>query len=155
MNLTLSTAAVAGMALAAGLTTTARAFAQSPRFSLEAYGDVRYSHFDYGPDQKTGDNGSPPDSRAETDLAFFVTEMKYWFSPKLYVESEIEYEHGGTGVNLELEYEEFGEYETDIEKGGEVRVEELHLTWTLDPAFNVRAGHFVTAVGLILSLIHI
>jgi hypothetical protein len=149
-----ATGVVIGVVLLGSLLRSAEAGAQvaDPKFSLEAWGDVVYSRFDYGPDQKSGDNGSPPDSRALVDLAFFVTELKYYFSPRTFVEAEIEYEHGGTGSSLELEYEEFGEYEVEIEKGGEVRLEELYLSWQFARAFNLRAGHFVTAVGLVNSL---
>ena len=119
--------AVAALLLAACGVTSAAA-QNAPRFILRAYGDVLYSRFDYGPDQKSGPNGSPPDDRALVDLARFVTEMAYFFTPKLYVEAEIEYEHGGTGAAMELEFEEFGEFEVEVEKGGEVRVEALHIT---------------------------
>lgn len=116
---------------------------------VEAWGDMRYAHFDYGPDQTSGDNGSPPDGRAVLDVPFFVTELAYYFTPSLYLEAEVEYEHGGTGAAMELEYDEFGEYETEVEKGGEVRLEEVHLTRSFGRALNLRAGRFVTAVGLV------
>jgi hypothetical protein len=112
------------------------------------YGDVRYSHHDYGPDQKSGANGSPPDSRATMDLSYVVTTLEFAIRPDLEVEVEVEFEHGGTGSALELEYEEFGEYDLEVEKGGEVAVEEFHLTKTFHPSLRLRAGHFLTAVGL-------
>jgi opacity protein-like surface antigen len=115
----------------------------------QVYGDVAYSRYDYGPDQKSGVNGSPPDDRAVVDLAYFVTELEYFFTPELYFETEIEFEHGGSGAALELEYEEFGEFESDVEKGGEVRVEEFHVTRRFREWLNLRGGRFETAVGLL------
>ena len=36
-----------------------------------------------------------------------------------------------------------------MEKGGEVAIEQFHLTYHLNQYFNVRAGHFIVPVGLI------
>ncbi|MBR7051462.1 MAG: hypothetical protein IKI44_00530, partial [Bacteroidaceae bacterium] len=40
------------------------------------------------------------------------------------------------------------EYETEVEKGGEVALEQFHLTYHLNQFFNVRAGHMIVPVGL-------
>lgn len=57
---------------------------------------------------------------------------------------EIEFEYGGTGSAREIEwYEENGEYEVEIEKGGEVALEQFHITKLIHPAFNIRAGHMI------------
>jgi hypothetical protein len=90
------------------------------KIHIRGYGDIIYSHYNFGPDQRSGENGSPADSRAILDLVRFVLELSYAFDPTLQFETEIEFEHGGTGGTMELEYEEFGEYEIEIEKGGEV-----------------------------------
>jgi hypothetical protein len=82
------------------------------------------------------------------DLSYVVTTLEFAIRPDLEVEVEVEFEHGGTGSALELEYEEFGEYDLEVEKGGEVAVEEFHLTKTFHPSLRLRAGHFLTAVGL-------
>jgi len=82
------------------------------------------------------------------DLKRFVLEFTQDFSADLAFEVEIEYEHGGAGSALELEYEEFGEYEVEIEKGGEVALEQLHVTRRFSPALNLRLGHFVVPVGM-------
>jgi len=78
-----------------------------------------------------------------------VLEFEYYFTRSLWVETEIEYEHGGTGSTLELEYEEFGEFEFESEKGGEVVIEEFHVTRSFAPWFNARLGHFILPIGLI------
>jgi hypothetical protein len=51
-------------------------------------------------------------------------------------------------VETELESSENGEYETEMESGGEVALEQLHITRLIHPAFNVRAGHMIVPVGL-------
>ena len=47
-----------------------------PSFHLEGYGEMLYSYFDYGPDQKSGPNGSPPDSRAIIDITRLALELE-------------------------------------------------------------------------------
>ncbi len=123
--------------------------ASDRRVELDVYGDVLYSHYDYGPDQRTSPTGAPSDSRAVVDIPYFAVELEYEFRTDLSLEIELEYEHGGTGTALELEYEEFGEYEIETEKGGEVVLEQLHLTKRWNEAINLRAGHLIVAVGLI------
>ena len=47
-----------------------------------------------------------------------------------------------------MEYEEFGEFEFEVEKGGEVQLEQIHLTKTFSPALNVRIGEIMVPIGL-------
>ena len=118
-----------------------------PSFHLEGYGEMLYSYFDFGPDQKSGPNGSPPDSRATIDITRLALELEVELIKDTELEAEVEFEHGGAGAALELEFEEFGEFEQEIEKGGEVVVEELAVERTFSDAFRVRLGHFYVAVG--------
>ena len=39
-------------------------------------------------------------------------------------------------------------YETEVEKGGEVAIEQFHITRLIVPQFNIRAGHIIVPVGL-------
>jgi len=116
--------------------------------SFRGYGEVLYSRYNFGPNQRSGENGSPADKRSIMDLVRFVTEIGYDFDESLRFETEIEFEHGGTGSTMEIEYEEFGEYEMEVEKGGEVVLEQVHITKTFSPLVNVRLGHFIVPVGL-------
>ena len=118
-----------------------------PRLHLEGYGELQYSHFDYGPDQKSGPKGSPADSRATMDITRLALELEVELLDHTELEAEVEFEHGGSGAALELEFEEFGEFEQEIEKGGEVVVEELAVERTFSEAFRLRLGHFYVAVG--------
>ena len=124
------------------------------RLKLTGYGELIYSHFDYGPDQKSSLTGSPPDSRATIDIARLALELETRLLHGVELEAEVEIEHGGTGGALEIEYEEFGEYETEVKKGGEVILEELYVERECSNAFNIRLGHFYVAVGLTTEQYH-
>ena len=63
--------------------------------------------------------------------------------------TEIEFEYGGTGSAREIEwFEENGEYETEIEKGGEVALEQFHITRLINKHISLRFGHVIVPVGL-------
>ncbi len=121
--------------------------AENSRLHLKGYGELQFSHFDYGPDQKSGPKGSPADSRATIDITRLALELEVDLLADTELEAEVEFEHGGSGAALELEFEEFGEFEQEIEKGGEVVVEELAVERTITEAFRLRLGHFYVAVG--------
>lgn len=122
--------------------------AQKNNFKIGGYGEILYQHFNYGPNQNRP-TGSENDSRAIIDVPRFVLMFGYHFTDDISFETEIEFEHLGTGAAIELEYEEFGEYEIEIEKGGEIVLEQFHITKAFSPAFNLRVGHFVIGVGLL------
>lgn len=89
------------------------------------------------------------DNRATTDLERLVLEFEYEFSDQWQVEMEVEYEHGGTGSTLEYDgFEEFGEFETEIEAGGEVIVEKLEAKYTYNENLAIKFGHIYVPVGL-------
>ena len=62
--------------------------------------------------------------------------------------TEIEFEHGGSGSAYEKEYEESGEWEHEVEKGGEVELEQFWIQKSFSRMFNLRAGHIVVPIGL-------
>ena len=130
------------------------ASAEETPFRLSGYGEINYWRFDYGPDQKSLPEGSAPDNRALIDVTRLALEFETELLPNLELEAEVEFEHGGTGGALELEYEEFGEYEQEVEKGGEVILEELYVKRSFGDKLSVSAGHFYVAVGLLSSLYH-
>ncbi|MEZ4548296.1 MAG: porin [Thermodesulfobacteriota bacterium] len=92
------------------------------------------------------------DNRLEFDLTRFVLELEGEMYAGLGFEAEIEFEHGGTGSTFEIEYEEFGEYEQETEKGGEVYVEELYLYKKFGDWGKLKAGRFYLAFGLMSFL---
>ena len=115
--------------------------AESNPFSVSGYGVIHYSHFDWELD---------PGRRAAIDVERFVIAPKYRINDTIRLESELEFEHGGTGSTMEFDkFEEFGEFETEIEKGGEVIVEKLAAVFSFQPSFNLRVGHIIVPVGLV------
>ena len=113
---------------------------------------LNYWRFDYGPDQKSRPGGSAPDDRALMDVTRLALKLEAELLPQVELEAEVEFEHGGTGGALELEYEEFGEFEQEVEKGGEVIVEELYVKRSFGEHLDLSAGHFYVAVGLLSEL---
>ena len=128
----------------------AAAQAQPSRLSIGGYGEValtrnfysdnvyRYSH----PDKYKDDP-----SHGRFDIPHAVIYLSYDFGKGWSVSTEIEFEHTGTGSAVEKEYTEAGEWESEIEKGGEVELEQFWLQKTFCPQFNIRAGHIVVPVG--------
>jgi hypothetical protein len=82
------------------------------------------------------------------DLPHVVFYLSYDFGHGWKVSTEVEFEHGGAGSTVEIENEETGEYETEVEKGGEVALEQFWIEKTFSPAFNLRMGHIIVPVGL-------
>lgn len=110
------------------------------RLSWEGYGVVNYLRHDWE---------TLPDRRDRMDVERFILEPEYRFSDAIQLEAEIEFEHGGTGATMELDkLEEFGEYEQEIEAGGEVVVEKLDLVVEQSRALNWHFGHLILPVGL-------
>lgn len=111
------------------------------KFGIEGYGVVNYFHFTWQTD---------PNRRHALDLERLAIEPSYQVNKRLRLTAELEFEHGGTGATLEFDpFEEFGEFEQEIEKGGEIVIERLEAMFELQPAFNVRAGRIYVPVGLI------
>ena len=124
--------------------------AQGGRLTVGGYGEValtrnfysdnvyRYSHpSDYKNDPSHG----------RFDIPHAVIYLGYDFGKGWSMQTEIEFEHTGTGSAVEKEYTEAGEWETEIEKGGEVELEQFWIQKSFAPQFNVRAGHLVVPVG--------
>jgi hypothetical protein len=120
------------------------------RFTLGGYGEAVAQRMFYS------DNTARymyPESNKEAshgrfDLPHVVVYMAYDFGHGWKISSEIEFEHGGTGSTYEIEKEETGEYETEIEKGGEVALEQFWIEKTFSNKAHLRMGHIIVPVGL-------
>ena len=86
-------------------------------------------------------------SHGRFDLPHVVIYLGYDFGRGWSMGTEIEFEHGGTESAFETEFEEGGEYESEIERGGEVALEQFWLQKSFSPAFNLRLGHMIVPVG--------
>lgn len=114
-------------------------------FTLSGYGVINYYNYtQYDTD---------PNIKDKFDAERLNIYWGYRFNDKIRFKSEIEFEHGGTGSTIELDtQEEFGEYEQEIEAGGEVKLEQVHLDFSVNPYFNVRVGRMKIHVGLAQNL---
>ena len=116
-------------------------------WSLGGYGEFLVTTEFFGPDPNEEYGADYHQTDVDfTRLVFFVG---YDFTDWLSFESEIEFEHGGTGAAMEVEWDEFGEYELEVEKGGEIVVEQAFLEARFAKYFAVRLGHLLVPVGLI------
>lgn len=119
------------------------------QFRFGGYGEMVAKFMDYGKNRFSGTSyGNSREHRNTISIPRFVLALDYRFTPKWLLSAEIEFESGGVGLEKELESSENGEYETEMEQGGEVAVEQFHITRLIRPEFNIRAGHLILPVGL-------
>lgn len=120
------------------------------KFRVGGYGEMAASYMDYDFNRFSPlGKGSYKMNRGTISIPRFILAFDYKFSSSWILGAEIEFEYGGTGVAREVEWsDEGGEYEVEIEKGGEVALEQFHITKLIHPAFNIRAGHMIVPVGL-------
>lgn len=120
------------------------------RLTIGGYGEATYTRMFYSNNYKRYTNaqfyGDAP-STGQFDLPHVTLNLGYDFGHGWKMGMEIEFEHGGTESAVEIEEEETGEYESEIERGGEVALEQFWLQKTFSRAFNVRVGHIVVPVG--------
>ncbi len=136
------------------LALTARTEAQEnagQRLSLGGYGEATMSRMFYSNNYKRYTDAELYKNDAgygEFDLPHVVFFVGYDFGNGWTMNSEIEFEHGGTESAIEIEEEETGEYESEIERGGEVALEQFWIQKSFSKAFNIRMGHIIVPVGL-------
>lgn len=108
-------------------------FLNKNRLEIKGYGAINYYHY--------GRFDTDPEIKDKIDLERLNLYLGYQFNDRLSFKAEIEFEHGGAGVSKELDnQEEFGEIETEIRKGGEVKLEQLNVNYKFSEAFNIRLG---------------
>ncbi len=87
-------------------------------------------------------------SHGRFDLPHICLNIGYDFGKGWTLGSEIEFEHGGNGTAVEIEAEEAGEYEAEVEKGGEVNIEQFWINKEFAGGkFNIKAGEIIVPVG--------
>ncbi len=120
------------------------------RLSLGGYGEATFTHnfftdnvnrYSHAADYKDAKGHS------RFDIPHFVIMLGFDFGKGWSMGSEIEFEHGGVEAAVEMEHEEVGEFEQEIERGGEVALEQFWIQKSFLPQLNVRAGHMVVPVG--------
>ena len=141
---------IIGILAAAGSLSAQQLPEQKSRLTVGGYGEVvlsrnfysdnvyRYSH--------PGDYKADP-GHGRFDIPHAVIYLGYDFGKGWTMQTEIEFEHGGAGSAVEKEYTEAGEWESEVEKGGEVALEQFWIQKSFAPQFNVRLGSIVVPVG--------
>lgn len=123
---------------------------KSSRLVLGGYGEAVMQRMFYS--DNPARYAYPATHKNEThgrfDLPHVVFYLGYEFGRGWRMATEVEFEHGGTGSTYEIEKTEAGEYEYEIEKGGEVAIEQFWLEKTWSPYANLRIGHIIVPVGI-------
>ncbi len=121
------------------------------RLTLGGYGEAvmaRNFYSDSWHRYTMADKYKDDDSHGRFDLPHVVIFLGYDFGKGWTLGTEIEFEHGGTESAVEIEEEETGEYESEIERGGEVALEQFWIQKSFSRAINLRMGHIIVPVGL-------
>ena len=123
---------------------------QAQRLTVGGYGEAVYSRNFYSDNvyrySRPGEYAGDP-SHGSFDIPHAVIYLGYDFGKGWSMQTEIEFEHTGTGSAVEKEFTEAGEWESEIEKGGELELEQFWIQKSFSSLLNIRAGHLVVPVG--------
>lgn len=120
------------------------------RLQVGGYGEAVYSYNFFSDHFRRYSNASEhkdDKGHGRFDLPHVVIWLGYDFGHGWSMGTEIEFEHGGTESAIEMEAEETGEYESEVERGGEVALEQFWLQKSFSQAANIRVGHIVVPIG--------
>lgn len=119
------------------------------RLSIGGYGEVAMTRNFYSDSylRYTTPEKYRNQQHGRFDIPHMVIFLGYDFGKGWSMGSEIEFEHGGTESAIEIEEEEAGEYEKEIERGGEVALEQFWLQKKFMPQLAVRVGMLVVPIG--------
>jgi hypothetical protein len=128
----------------------AGASAQSSRLQMGGYGEAVAQRMFYSDnvERYRYPESNKDATHGRFDLPHVVFYLSYDFGHGWKISTEVEFEHGGAGSTYEIENEETGEYEVEIEKGGEVALEQFWIEKSWTRALNLRMGHIIVPVGL-------
>jgi len=124
---------------------------QTSKLILGGYGEAVMSRMFYSNNYKRYSDATKyadATGYGQFDLPHVVFFVGYDFGKGWSLGSEIEFEHGGTESAVEIEEEETGEYESEIERGGEVALEQFWIQKSFGKSLNLRMGHIIVPVGL-------
>ena len=110
------------------------------KLKVTAYGSMNYNVYKWQ---------ILPSKRNDFDFERAVLDADYKITPRWSLHTELEIENGGTGVAVEFDpLEEFGEFEFDVSKGGEIWLEEFYFKYQLSNKFNVSLGRVKVPFGI-------
>jgi hypothetical protein len=118
---------------------------KTPPIKTSAQGYVTYREFQ----TFENDQSLSPFWKKQADLTVLELKGEYAISPRSEFEFEIEFEHGGTGSAVEYDgLEEFGEFEGETEKGGEVALSEFYYKYKFSENTRLKAGKIPVRISL-------
>ena len=124
---------------------------KASRLSVGGYGEANFTRnyfSDHVSRYSQPEEHKNDPSHGRFDIPHAVIYLGYDFGQGWTFGTEIEFEHGGTGIAYEKEDEEGGEWEQETEKGGEVELEQFWIQKSFASWANIRVGHIVVPVGL-------
>ncbi|MBR7067791.1 MAG: hypothetical protein IKI28_05680 [Bacteroidales bacterium] len=142
--------------LLAALSTTAQAPSQADsigkrsRLTIGGYGETAASlhmHSDNPYRYMYPDRYKQAEPYGRLDIPHVVLMLGYDFGRGWRMGTEVEFEHGGVEAAIEVEGDEAIELEHEIERGGEVALEQFWIERELKPWLNIRAGMIILPVG--------
>ncbi|MBQ0034073.1 MAG: hypothetical protein KBS77_02140 [Bacteroidales bacterium] len=123
--------------------------ANNKRLTLGGYGEAVYRRNFYS--SNPGRYKQPEQYRGQQygqfDLPHVCFYVGYDFGKGWRLSSEIEFEHGGVEAAMEVEGDEGIEYESEVERGGEVALEQLWIEKQFSPMAKLRAGMLIVPIG--------
>lgn len=120
-------------------------------FKHEAYGVMLWRQYE----TFKSANNLKPYNREQIDLSELALIGEYEISPSSSLEWELEIEHGGVGTAIEFEpFEEFGEFEQEVEQGGEVALHEFYYEKKTEQDFYFKVGKFPLKMSLSSTYSH-
>ena len=119
------------------------------RLTVGGYGEVAFSQNFYSDNMYRYSNADAhrKERHGRVDIPHAVIFLGYDFGKGWSMQTEVEFEHTGTGAAVEREFEEAGEWEKEIEKGGEVALEQFWIQKSIFQELNIRVGQIVVPVG--------
>lgn len=135
--------------LSATFCAAAQQMPKESRLTVGGYGEVALSRnfFSDNVYRYSSAASHKGEQHGRFDIPHAVIYLGYVFGKGWTMQTEIEFEHTGTGVSVEKEFEEAGEWEAETEKGGEVELEQFWIQKSFCPEFNIRMGHIIVPVG--------
>lgn len=122
----------------------AQAVRDTNHLDFKIYGVINYYNFDWDTD---------PQKRDAFDTERLNAYVYYDITPKIKFKAELEWEHGGTGATLELDkFEEFGEFESEIEAGGEAKIDQVNIRFIHSDWLQFRVGRVKVYTGIASKL---
>ena len=119
------------------------------KFRFGGYGEILGEYLTFERDRFAGNGeGAPQKKSAEVSMPRLILAFEYKFSPTWIFSSEIEFEAGGTGNTLRYFGDRPQDLESEVKKGGEVVIEQFHLTKIFSKAAQLRVGSIIVPVGL-------